>query len=283
MAVEEVTGGKALVRFAELPAALHGEDARFAPLVMAWERYRLDVHRNPFFETGDAAFFMARRLGRPVGRITAHLAGPGPEGAFGFWWLDDDAAVAAALIEAARSWLTERGTTSMVGPLSFTADEESGVQVTGHDVAGVTGRPWHPPHLAAQLEGAGFEAVEDHRMWRLPAVGPGPQRPPGEDLPGQAAGYLDRRLVLAGIAAVPDVAEALRTTGLRGAWSLAKRAKAADWDTCTVVRCRADPAVAVPALQAAAGEAGYRAVIAPWSPDPAALPETVHRTYRLTW
>lgn len=283
MAVEEVTGGKALVRFIELPAALDGEEPGFAPPVMAWERYRLDPRRNPFFEAGDGAYLLARRLGRPVGRVTAHIGSPGGEGRFGFWWVDDDAGVAAALVGAARAWLTEQGCSSMSGPYSFTADEEAGVQVAGHDVPGVTGRPWHPPHLARLLEGAGFEAVEDRPTWRLPTTEHGPSLSPGGDPPGQAGAYGDHRLVLDGIAAVPDVAGALRTTGLRGAWSLAKRAKSAEWETCTVVRCTADPAVAVPALQAAAGRAGYREVIAAWSPDPTAPPEAVHRTYRLRW
>lgn len=280
--VEEVTRGKGLVRFTELPHALSGGDARFAPMVMAWERYRLDRRRNPYFEAGDAACFLARRLGRPVGRIAAHLDAPGGPGRFGFWWLDDDAQVADALVQAAQAWLAGQGCSAMEGPWSFTPDDEAGVQVAGHDVPGVTGRPWHPPHLASRLEAGGFEAVEDHPTWRLPATEQGPDLPNADDLPGQAGSYGDPRLALEGVTAVPDVAAALRTSGVRAALSLAMQARARAWKTCTVVRCTADPAVAVPALQAAAGRAGYSWVIAPWSPDPVA-PETVHRTYRLTW
>jgi hypothetical protein len=283
VAVEEVTGGKALVRFTELPQALCGDDPRFAPLVMAWERYRLDQRRNPYFEEGDACYLLARRMGRPVGRIAAHVEVAGGGGRFGSWWVDDDLEVARALVDAAQAWLVEQGCSSMTGPWSFTAADEAGIQVAGHDVPGVTGRPWHPPHLAAQLEALGFEAVDDLPTWRLPTTEVGPSLPDGGERPGQAGAYVDGRLVLEGVAAVPDVAEALRTTGLRGAWSLAKRAKAATWDGATIVRCELDPSVAVPALQAAAGRAGYRWLIAPWSPDPGAAPEAVHRTYRRSW
>ena len=283
LAVEEVERGKALARFTELPHALSGGDERFAPMVMAWERYRLDSRRNPYFETGEAACFLARRMGQPVGRIAAHLAEPGGPGRFGFWWVDDDAHVAAALVEAAQTWLAAQGCASMEGPWSFTTEDEGGVQAAGHEVRGLTGRPWHPPHVARLLEDAGLVAQEDRPTWRLPATESGPELPPSDDLPGQAGSYADARLVLQGIAAVPDVAGALRTSGLRSAWSLAKRARARDWGTCTVVRCSADAAVAVPALQAAAGSAGYTSVIAPWSPDPSAAPEAVHRTYRLSW
>lgn len=270
VSVEEVTRGKDLARFVELPQALHGSDARFAPLVMAWERYRLDRRRNPDLESRDAVYLLARRLGRPAGRVAVY-----DEGGFGSWWVDDDPAVAEALVEAARAWLTEQGSTSMVGP-------DDGVQVAGHEVAGLTGRPWHPPHLSRLLEELGFEAVEDRPTWRLPVTDTGPALPVDADLPGQAGAYADPRLVLDGIAAVPDVSGALRTAGLRSAWALAKRARAGDWDTAVVVRCTADPSVVVPALQAAAGRAGYRELIAPWSPDPDP-PETIHRTYRLRW
>ncbi|MEO7427767.1 MAG: hypothetical protein ABIY48_00140 [Acidimicrobiales bacterium] len=281
--VEEVTGGKALARFVELPQALHGADPRFAPLLMAWERYRLDPRRNPFFEGGDAAYFIARRQGRPVGRITAHLAHLADDGQLGFWWTDDDPLVARALVDTARTWLDARGCRAMTGPVSFTEDEEVGVQVAGHHTPGLTGRPWHPPHLARLLEEHGLEAVADHPTWRLPTMELDPEPSVGGDLPGQAGAYADRRLVLPGIAAVPDVADALRGAGLRSALALAKQAGARRWDTCTVVRCSADPGVAVPALQRAAGRAGYRSVVAPWSPDPTAEPEAVHRTYRLRW
>ncbi|MGH9275992.1 MAG: hypothetical protein ACRDZU_15210 [Acidimicrobiales bacterium] len=280
--VEEVAGGKALARFTELPHAVHGDDPRFAPMVMAWERYRLDRRRNPYFETGDGALFLARRLGRPVGRIAAHIDEPGGEGRFGSWWVDDDRAVAAVLVEAARGWLGEQGCTSMEGPYTFARADEAGVQVAGHEVPGLTGRPWHPPHLAGLLEELGFEMVEDRPTWRLPATERGPELALDEDLPGQAGAYADPRLVLEGIAAVPDLAPALRTAGLRSAWSLAKRARAGEWDTAVVVRCTLDAALVVPALQAAAGRAGYKEVIAPWSPE-AVEPETVHRTYRLSW
>ncbi len=281
--IEEVTGGKGLVRFVELPAALHGNDPRFAPLVMAWERYRLDTRRNPYFDRGDGRFFLARRQGVPVGRIAAHLDDQGGAGRFGFWWLCDDDAVARALVEAAQHWLREQGCSSMTGPVSFTHDQEVGVQVSGHDGPGMTGRPWHPAHLAEHLERGGFVAVEDHPTWRLPAAPGGPERASGAERPGQAGRYVDPRLVLEGVAAVPDVAAALRTAALRGAWALAKRAKAGDWESATVVGRVDDVADAVPSVQAAAARAGYRWVIAPWSPDPAAPPEAVHRTYRLDW
>jgi hypothetical protein len=278
--------GKARVRFADVPQVLHGDDPRWAPPLLAWERYRLDQHRNPYFEEAEVALFLARRAHRPVGRIAAHVPEPGAEGRFGFWSVGDDREVAVALVEAAGEWLEERGCTSMTGPWSFRPEDEPGALVAGQDAGGTTGRPWRPRVEADLLEAIGFEAIEETCTWRLATSEVGPESPvAGDDVdrPRQAGAYVDPRLVLERIAAVPDLGRELAGTGLRGAWGLAKRARAGRWEGCTVVRCDGTPEVEVPALVAAAGRAGYSWVVAPWSPDAGARPETVHRRYRLRW
>jgi hypothetical protein len=283
--VAEVDGRKELARFTELPHALHGDDERFAPPVMAWERYRLDQRRNPYFERGDAGFFLARRGGRLVGRVAAHTPADDGEGRFGFWALVDDGAVAAALLDAASAWLGDRGHTSMRGPFAFEDDDEPGVLVEGFDVAGRTGLPWHPPSDHRQLEAAGATRVAEVPTWTLDletagrAAVPGPVRA----TPPQAAGYGDPALVLDGIAAVPDLAGALRTSDLRSAWRLARRARQRAWDDAVVVACDASPEEAVPRLAAGAAAAGYRRLHAPWSPDPRARAAVVHARYELRW
>jgi hypothetical protein len=283
LTVAEVDGRKELTRFAELPVALHGADPRFVAPVGVWERFRLDLRRNPYFEQGDACYFLARRAGRPVGRRAAHVPQPGAVGRFGVWTVADDEEAARELLAAARGWLSEQGCRSMRGPLSFEPDDEPGVLVAGHDRAGRTGLPWHPPWEAALLEAGGGQREGERPMWRLPATADGPEPPPVAGRPPQGGAYVDPRLVLEGIAAVPDVAAAVRSAGLRGAWSLARRARSAAWDDAVVVACDGDPAVRVPLLQAAAGRAGYRTVTAPWSPDPSVAPEVVYARLRFEW
>lgn len=282
LTVEEVDGRKELTRFVEVPQVLHGEEPCFAPPVMAWERYRVDQRRNSYFEHNDVGLFLARRLGRVVGRIAAHRS-PVGEGRFGLWALVNDVEVGDALLDAARRWLSERECTSMRGPVSFEDDDEPGVLVEGFDVPGCTGRPWNPRHEAALLEQLGAVVVEETATWRLPVHEAGPALVAGGVLPGQAALYVDPRLVSLNVAAVPDLSTALRSTGLRQAWALAKRARAADWDDAVVVRCEGDPADVIPALLVSAAQAGYRSVVAPWSPSASAEPETRHRRYRITW
>jgi hypothetical protein len=281
--VDEVRRGKALVRFADVPQHLHGEDPRFAPQVAAWERYRT-ARRNPYLERAEAVLLLARRAGQPVGRIAAHVPEPGAEGRFGFWATADDAEVAGALVDAARAWLREQGCSTMVGPLSWEPGDEPGALVEGDGALGTTGRPWRPAWEAARLVAAlgEVEVVAEERTWRLPAAAPpGAAAPePSGPAPAQAGAYGDPRLVLGPVAAVPDLSGALRASRLSSAWGLARRVRERDWEGCTVVRCDGDPGERVPGLLAAAAAAGYRWVVSPWSPDPSAAPETVHRRYR---
>lgn len=281
--VEEVQGAAARRRFVELPHALDGHDSRFAPLVLAWERFRVDRHRNPALADAEVALLLARRAGRPAGRISVRLPDGATAGTFGHWWVDDDPAVADALLDAAAAWLAERGATTMTGPVTMAAAQETGVQVAGHGGPGRTGRPWHPPRLAEVLLDRGFEVAERRATWCL-AVPPPPgaprrperRRPTG--LPDPAGPYADPRLVVEGAAAVPDVAPTLRAGRGRGALVAARRARAGTWATAVVVGAPSDPEGAVTALLAAASAAGYGALVAPWTPAPDAAPEAVHAT-----
>jgi hypothetical protein len=282
--VTEVDGRKELARFVELPQALHGHDPRFAPPVMAWERFRLDPRRNPYFERGDAAYLLARQGGRVVGRIAAHVPHDGAEGRFGFWCIADDDRVADALLDRAREWLAHRGCRSMQGPLSFDEGDEPGVRVAGFDVAGRTGLPWHPEWEARRLEAGGGRRTEEQPMWEVPLAGTADRAPVGgSEPPPQAGSYGDPSLVLEDIAAVPDVAGALRSSGLRSAWSLARRARERAWDTAVVVDHPADAAPAVARLAEVAAGRGYQTLVAPWSPAPARPPEVVHARYEFRW
>jgi hypothetical protein len=238
---------------------------------MTYERARVDGRRNPTLGDGEVRYLLARRLGRVAGRLLVH-----EDGRFGcFDAADEEAALAllAAAPEAAR------------GPVSF-ADEVDGALVDGFDVAGATGRPWHPPWLATALEAAGFERSVERPMWRLDLAQPFVRRSPapgaggrGKNDEGQqplvAGPHGDRRLVLAGIAAVPDLAP-----GLRDARGFARRARRAEWETAVIVRVDGVEAELVPDLMAAAADAGYRSVLSPWTPDPAAPPETIHAVYQ---
>lgn len=282
VSVEPVESKPQLRRFAEVPFVVLGHDDRWAPGPRAWEQWRIDARRHPYFDRGDAAFLLARRAGQPVGRIAAHVDGSGSgQGWFGLFDVADDDAVVDALLAAARGWLAEQAAASVVGPVTWTPAEEAGVLVEGFEHRAATGLAWHPGWYADQLRRCGGEPGRARPAFRLDAreAAGDPPPPSGDAPPAVAAGYADPALVLDGIAAVPDVSALLAGASVRSAWRIARRARERPSDTAVCVRCEGDPAELVPALLAACRARGYTSLLAPWAPDDRP-PERVHQTFR---
>jgi hypothetical protein len=163
-----------------LPAAIFADDPHWVQPLDLLERRRISPRHNPFFGFGEAEMFVAYRGEQPVGRISAQINRRHLEryqdatGHFGFFDCHDDAEVGSAMVETAAQWLARRGgLVRMVGPLSFSINEEAGLLVRGFDSppAGLTphGRPWYGP----LLERAGLVKEVDLYAYRMkPADAP---------------------------------------------------------------------------------------------------------------
>jgi GNAT superfamily N-acetyltransferase len=171
--VSEVSGGRDLKRFIDLPFGLHANHPLWVPPLRLERRLFLNRRLNAFFSHGEAAYFLARRDGRVVGRITAHINHAFNEhhdskwGWFGFLELEDDLEVARALLDAAARWLGERGCERMVGPADFSMNDESGVLIEGFDLRPMIRQPWHPPYYQRLMEEAPMAKAMDLLMWNL--------------------------------------------------------------------------------------------------------------------
>jgi GNAT superfamily N-acetyltransferase len=170
--VRPVRGLRALRAFIELPYRLHAGTQWVPPLKL--ERYLfLSRKLNPYFKHGEAEYFLARREGRVVGRITAQIDRAFNEfhsnrwGNFGFIEFEDDQDVFDALIGAAEAWLRERGCERMVGPMDFQLNDESGVLIEGFELAPVIRQPWHPPYYQERFEASGLTKAMDLFSWFL--------------------------------------------------------------------------------------------------------------------
>ncbi len=171
--IAPVASRRDLDRFVKLPFRLYeGQEHWVPPLIFDRKRF-LDRRRNPFFEHGEAEYFLARRDGRVVGRISAqvdrHLQSfqDNRWGQFGFFECEDDPQAARALIDAAQAWVTARGCDRLVGPFDFTTNDECGVLVEGFDEDPVILLNWTHRYYPALLEGAGLAPAMDTLMWHL--------------------------------------------------------------------------------------------------------------------
>ncbi|HEY4450384.1 MAG TPA: hypothetical protein VGN13_02175 [Solirubrobacteraceae bacterium] len=171
--VRAVSGGRDLKAFIELPFRLHANHPLWVPPLRIERRLFLNRRMNAFFSHGEAEYFLARRAGRVVGRISAHVNHAFNDhqrknwGWFGFLEFEDDQEVLDGLLQAAATWLRARGKEQMVGPASFAMNDESGILIEGFELRPMILQPWHPPYYQQRVEQAGMTKAIDLLMWNL--------------------------------------------------------------------------------------------------------------------
>ncbi|MEH6376629.1 hypothetical protein V7793_20205 [Streptomyces sp. KLMMK] len=178
--ITPVRGRAATTAFIRLPYRLYRHDPHWVAPLEHELRACLDPRRNPFHTTGTVQLFIAHRGPVLLGRIAAHTdpryqqrhrAGTGH---IGFFESTDDPAVAGALFTAAGRWLAERGADRMLGPLSFTTNDECGLLVHGFDRPPTVQMPHNPPYYSELFTEHGFTKAKDLHTFT------GPVPPDGE-------------------------------------------------------------------------------------------------------
>ena len=102
--IRAVSGSRDLKSFVELPYRVHANHPQWVPPLRLERRMFLNRRMNPFFEHGEAEYFLARRDGEVVGRASAQInrafneAHDARWGWFGFFELFDDQEAAGALL-----------------------------------------------------------------------------------------------------------------------------------------------------------------------------------------
>ncbi len=170
--VAPVRGFGQLREFVALPSRLHAGTPWIPPLTL--ERYLfLNRKLNPYFKHGEAEYFLARRDGRVVGRITAQIDHAFNQyhhnrwGMFGFLEFEDDREILEALLNAAAAWLRARNRDRMVGPMDFQMNDEAGVLLEGFEFEPLIKQSWHPPYYQQRCEAAGLTKAMDLLHWGL--------------------------------------------------------------------------------------------------------------------
>lgn len=162
-----------LWEFLRLPWRIYPHDPHWVPPILSQQRDFLDPRRGPYFEVGEARYFLAYHQGQPAGRISAHLNHLYEEyhdqhtGFFGFFECLPDIRVAAALFAAAADWLRQRGKTRILGPLSFSIYDEVGLLVEGFDSIPAMFQAHNPPYYPEFLGDLGFRKTFDFYALRL--------------------------------------------------------------------------------------------------------------------
>ncbi|WP_420409155.1 hypothetical protein [Hoeflea sp.] len=171
--ISKVSSKQDLRTFMALPTKLYRDFENYVPPLALETKKLLDPDVAPFFKHGEAQFWLARKNGRVVGRISAQIDFTQPANAFGdaglFGCLDvvDDMDVTRKLVETAEEWLRNKGVERAVGPLTLSMNELGGLLVGGHDLEPMIMVPWHPPYLQAHFNQLPYAQCRDLHYWRL--------------------------------------------------------------------------------------------------------------------
>ncbi len=163
--------------FLDILWKLNETDPNWVPPIRAEAEEAITPGKNPFFEHADHQFFLAKRHGAVVGRISAHidhlaLAQPTEQGmgpGTGNWGLleAEDEAAALALIASAEDWLRTKGMTRVLAPISLSVWEEPGLLVRGHDHPPTIMMGHDSPQYQGWIEAFGYQKAKQLNTYDL--------------------------------------------------------------------------------------------------------------------
>ncbi len=182
--IAPVSGKKDLNAFIDLAYRLNADDPNWVPPLRGEVVELLTPGKNPFHEHATMQLFLARRGGKIVGRISAHidhlaLAQPVEQGmgpGTGNWGMleAEDEQTAHALIAQAEQWLRDQSMTRVLAPLSLSVWEEPGLLVKGSDHPPTIMMGHHPPHYQGWIEHAGYTKAMSLKTYDLDVSKPFP-------------------------------------------------------------------------------------------------------------
>ena len=152
-----------LLKFVHFPIdTLYRDSKYYVPPLVTDEINTLRPDKNPAFDFCEAAYFLAYRDGKIVGRIAGiinHVVNDRQEkkeARFSYLDFIDDAEVVDALIDTVTRWGKSKGMEHLTGPLGFTDMDPEGMLVEGFDRIGTTGAVYSHPYYPKHMERLGF-------------------------------------------------------------------------------------------------------------------------------
>ncbi|MDX1613416.1 MAG: GNAT family N-acetyltransferase [Candidatus Promineifilaceae bacterium] len=164
----DTTEKKQVRRFVDVPFRLYAGHPHWVPPIRSDVELALNRDKHPFYEHSTAAFFIARRDDRDVGRIAAlenlnYNAYHGTRTAqFYYFDCEDDAEAAAALFERVFEWARARHLDKVVGPKGFSPFDGYGMLERGFEHRQMMNMMnYNYPYYLRLVEELGFEKEVD--------------------------------------------------------------------------------------------------------------------------
>ena len=162
---KEIHTREELNTFVEFPFTLYHDHPYWVPPIKKEELEVLDKTKNPVFKNAEAAFFLAYKNEKVVGRIAAminwievdHLQ----KRKVRFGWFDtiDDVNVTKALLEAVRTFGHAHNMSFMEGPVGFSNLDKAGMLVEGYEEMNTMITHYNYPYYVEHMQQLGMEKL----------------------------------------------------------------------------------------------------------------------------
>jgi hypothetical protein len=180
--IQAISSNKEISEFIDLQWDIYKNDKQWVPPLVVERKEHLDPKKNPFFDHAQVQLFVARdEKGKVVGRISAQLNfeydkvyGKGT-GFFGFFEAPDNAQIANELMGTAEKWCKEKGCTKIIGPMSFSINDECGLLINGFEHPPYLFMAHNPKYYQTQIESNGYTKAKDLIAWHYNFGGPAPE------------------------------------------------------------------------------------------------------------
>jgi len=153
--------------FLDLPYRLYKGEAAWHPPLRFERADHLNPAKNPSAASVQRELFIARRGGKPVGRIAALINAVHIErhndgaGHFGFFDCEANVETGLALLKTAEDWLRVKGYIKIIGPTSHSVNEESGLLVDGFEYPPILMMPYGRADYQEMVDQAGYKKAID--------------------------------------------------------------------------------------------------------------------------
>jgi len=171
--IKEVKTKSDFNRFISFPDELYKGNKFRVPQLHSIERSTLNKEKNPAFDYCEAAFWLAYRDNKIVGRVATIINSEANkvwnEKVVRFGWIDfiDDLDVSKKLIEVVEQWGKKKGMVSVQGPLGFTDFDLEGMLIEGFDELGTQAVIYNYPYYSAHLEKHGYKKDVDWVQYEI--------------------------------------------------------------------------------------------------------------------
>ncbi len=168
-----VKSKKDLMKFIKFPWKIYKDYPHWVPPLIMDRKKLLNKKTNPFFQHGDAEFFLAYKSGEVVGRIAAirndlhNKYHKDKVGFFGFFESINDQAVANSLFDTVKNWLHKKGFDTMRGPANPSSNDEYGMLISGFDDPPRLLMNYNPEYYISLCENYGLIKAKDLYAYKL--------------------------------------------------------------------------------------------------------------------